>query len=367
MNYAKRKALFTKCEEQRGKPLITYVTSIRPNSSSQMASDAIPQIIKQIQLIAPEKDEIDFLIISNGGDPITALRIITILRERFKKISILIPYAAFSAATILSLGADEIIMHPYSNLGPVDPQLSIIKPNGVGQQSQLQFSSEDIRNYIEFIRSDVGITDQAHLINAFNSLASEVGSLPIGSSKRSQQLSLSLSAKMLETHLEDKSKAASIAKALNTSYYHHGYAVGRQEARDIGLNIIDPSLELENILWEIWLSYSDEMKCDQEFNPISELMDIPAVKQQIINVPIISLPANTPPQIAQNIIGQTAQQNAQILQASPVEIVQPLAAIESLNIAFSININHNIIYWRDANMSLSLNMTSFSKGWEEQV
>ncbi|MDR2943560.1 MAG: hypothetical protein LBU81_00460, partial [Methanosarcinales archaeon] len=76
-----------------------------------------------------------------------ALRIITILRERFEHISVVVPYVAFSAATILALGADEIIMHPYSNLGPVDPQLSIIKPNEYGQQAQLQFSSEDIRNY----------------------------------------------------------------------------------------------------------------------------------------------------------------------------------------------------------------------------
>ena len=210
MSYTTRKDLFEKIETHRSRPLIAYVTSIRPNFSGQMAGDSVDYIIKQIQSIPTTQRGIDFLIISNG-DPITALRIISLLRERFDKISVLLPYVAYSAATILSLGADEIIMHPYSNLGPVDPQLTVSRQSDNGQASQLQFSSEDIRNYIDFVKSDVGITDQEHLISAFNALAKEVGPLPIGSSKRSQQLSLSSSIKMLETHMEDKSKAAGIA------------------------------------------------------------------------------------------------------------------------------------------------------------
>ena len=146
MSYKERIELYRECEELRQKPLIVYVTSIRPNISSQMSVDSLTSIIEQIESIPEEKDEIDFLIISNGGDPITALRIIGILREKFKKISVLVPYVAYSAATILALGADEIIMHPYSNLGPVDPQLTISRQNEIGQPTQLNFSSEDIRN-----------------------------------------------------------------------------------------------------------------------------------------------------------------------------------------------------------------------------
>ena len=92
--------------------MIAYVTSIRPNLSCSMASDAVPFIINQINAIPSDKNEIDFLIISNGGDPITAQRIISILRERFEKIAVVVPYVALSAATVLSFGADEIVMHP---------------------------------------------------------------------------------------------------------------------------------------------------------------------------------------------------------------------------------------------------------------
>jgi len=362
MSYSSRKQLYERCAEIRKKPLISYVTSIRPGLESSMAPDTITYIIDQINEIPPEKEEIDFLIISNGGDPITALRVITILRERLKKITVLVPYVAFSAATILALGADEIIMHPYSNLGPVDPQLSVVKLNGIGQQAPLKFSSEDIRNYIEFIRSDVGITDQQHLISAFNSLASEVGSLPIGSSKRSQQLSLSLSTKMLETHMGDKNKAANIARTLNTSYYHHGYAVGRKEAKSIGLNIIFPEKELEKLLWDIWLDFCSEMKCNQMFDPVSEILNDPIARQKLSNSLVVPFPLNTPPDIIQNVMGQIAMQQ-QVSQQSPIELTSLSAAIESTKLAYTISNRLNVAYWRDVNMAIALSVTLYSDGW----
>jgi len=364
VGYQKRREYYQIHEKKRQKPLIAYVTSIRPNMPSQMSSDAITTIIEQINRVPKDKKEIDFLIISNGGDPIAALRIITMLRERFDRISVIVPYVAFSAATILALGADEIIMHPYSNLGPIDPQMSILKQNEQGQSAPMQFSSEDIRNYIEFIRSDVGVTDQAQLTTAFSSLVSEVGPIRIGSAKRNQQLSLSLSEKMLETHMEDKEKAAEIAKALNTSFYHHGYAVSRREAKDIGLNVVFPDKELEDLIWSIWLDFSNEMKCNQVFDPISEIMNDSTAKKAISEVPVVTIPANTPPGVGQNIIAQIAQRSAQIGPQAPIDLVHPMAAIESVQRAYVFNNFINIVYWRDPNMALSFNMTLYAKGWE---
>ena len=365
MSYVTRKALFEQIENLRERPLISYVTSIRPNLSGQMAGDSIDHIIEQIQQIPSDKREIDFLIISNGGDPITALRIISLLRERFDKIAVLLPYVAYSAATILSLGADEIIMHPYSNLGPVDPQLTVSRQADNGQSAQLQFSSEDIRNYIDFVKTDVGITDQDHLTSAFNALAKEVGPLPIGSAKRSQQLSLSLSIKMLETHMEDKSKATSIAKALNTSYYHHGYAVSRSEAQNIGLNVITPDATLENLMWNVWQDYSAEMKCGHELNMVAAIMADPTAQAWMKSVNVINLPANTPPpQIAQNIIAAMAQNAASMVPQPPIQLNELVASIESARCAVAVHTTFNIVYWRDVNMALAFNATAYSEGWK---
>ena len=87
MSFSERKQLYESIINYRKKPLISYVTSIRPNLGGIMAGDAITPIIEQINSIPEEERKVDFLIISNGGDPITALRIIGLLRERFDQIS----------------------------------------------------------------------------------------------------------------------------------------------------------------------------------------------------------------------------------------------------------------------------------------
>lgn len=362
--FNERKKLYKQLERIRNKPLITYVTSIRPNMTTNMASDAITPIIEQIDSIHKDKTEVDFLIISNGGDPITSLRIISLLRERFKKVSVLVPYVAYSAATVLALGADEIVMHPYSNLGPVDPQLTVAHNNERGIQERLQFSSEDLRNYIEFLKTDVGIADQAHLVAAIQPLLKDVGALPIGSAKRGQQLSLSLSEKMLMLHTKDANKAKSIARALNSSYYHHGYAVGRHEAKKIGLPVAYPEESVESLLWEIWKDYSREMKCDELFNVINEIMSDPDARDRISKVPVVNLPANTPVEVAQKIIIQRAQQTS-IESRSSIKKKVLVASVESVNKASAVYNNIDIVYWRNADMSLGANCTMSSAGWCE--
>lgn len=360
--YKERKKLLEEIERIRKRPLITYVTSIRPNMSAQMAGDAISPIIEQIEAIPDDKDEVDFLIISNGGDPIVSLRTISLLRERFKKVAVLLPYVAYSAATVLSLGADEIVMHPYSNLGPVDPQLTVSHSNAQGQQEQLQFGSEDLRNYIAFLKDDIGITDQEHLTSAITPLLKDVGALPIGSAKRSQQLSLSLSEKLLALHIRDSNKAKSIAKALNSSYYHHGYAVGRKEAKEIGLPISNPSPELERKMWQIWTDYSAEMKCDDPFNVLKEVMNNPEARKAISDIPVVQLPANTPPDVAQQIIINAAQQSPITIRPSIKQRVL-IATIESCRKARSIYNEIDIAYWRNADMNLGVNCTVSDTGW----
>ena len=366
MSYHNRKVLFSQWESLRQRPLITYVTSIRPNLSVNMSGDSVSKIINVINTIPSDYKDVDFMIISNGGDPITSLRIVSILRERFQHLTVVVPYVAYSAATILALGADDILMHPFSNLGPVDPQLTILKSNIIGQNTDIRFSSEDIRNYFDFLKDDVGITDQQYLSSAIANLSAEVGAIPIGSAKRSQQLSLSLSKKMLATHIPNENAAIDIAQKLNSSFYHHGYAVSRKEAKEIGLPIIEPSAEEEKLMWDIWQDYSIEMKSDKEFNITNELMQDPQASQTLNTVPILNLPANTPTDLANQLIANAAAQIS-ITTRSAIEFSVLLATIECKNTAYEIKNSFSVVFWRNADMTLGINATPFSDGWKEVI
>ena len=267
MSYINRKKLYEDLENIRKRPIITYVTSIRPGCSAQMAQDVLPLFIKQINAL-DESDSIDLLIISNGGDPIVSWRIISLLREKFSKVSVLIPYTAYSAATLLALGADEIIMHPFGNLGPLDPQLSFPDQNG-GLKT---ISYEDIIKYIEFVK-DTGITDQELIQKSFEKLTSEIPPTLIGFAKRSSQLGLTMGQKLLETHMNDQNKTKVISETLNTKFYHHGYPLARKEAKEIGLPIANSNKKVESIMWSIYEDYMDEMKFNNLFNPQAIITD----------------------------------------------------------------------------------------------
>lgn len=62
---------------------------------------------------------------SPGGDGETAVRMVRAAQARCSELTVIVPDQAKSAATILAMGAHQIVMGPTSDLGPVDPQFPI--------------------------------------------------------------------------------------------------------------------------------------------------------------------------------------------------------------------------------------------------
>ena len=261
MSYQNRKKIYEQIEKIRKRPLIAYVTSIRPGTQVQMATDVIPFFIKEINKIK-DSDSIDLLILSNGGDPLVSWRIISILREKFKKIGILVPYTANSAATLLALGADEIIMHPFANLGPLDPQLNYQDENGKIKT----IGYEDIVKYFDFMK-EIGTNNEVIIQQSIEKLTKELPPTLIGFAKRSSTLGLTMCQKLLLTHMTDTTKAKKIADTLNNNYYHHGYPLPKKEAEEIGLPIIKNDKLIEDLLWDLYEDYAAEMDFNTPYNP----------------------------------------------------------------------------------------------------
>ena len=76
------------------------------------------------------ESQLDLIITSPGGSPEAAESIMKYLRSRFEHIRAVIPVAAMSAATMMALACDEILMGTHSQLGPIDPQLTVSTPEG---------------------------------------------------------------------------------------------------------------------------------------------------------------------------------------------------------------------------------------------
>ena len=74
--------------------------------------------------------ELDLILTSPGGSPEAAEAIMGYLRSRFDHIRAVVPVAAMSAATMMALACDEILMGTHSQLGPIDPQFTLPTPEG---------------------------------------------------------------------------------------------------------------------------------------------------------------------------------------------------------------------------------------------
>jgi len=115
MPKTERVAIIKKIEELRNSKVISYITSYRQGLEVSMAMDSIRKIYEHLKLIKtePKLENIDLFIVSNGGDGTVPWRLVTLLREYCSKFNTLIPFRAFSAATLTSLGADKIVMHQW--------------------------------------------------------------------------------------------------------------------------------------------------------------------------------------------------------------------------------------------------------------
>lgn len=365
MGLAERLVHYRALEARRNKPLIAYVTSSRPGAAGQMAGDSVPEILRQLQVLPAGTEDLDFLIVSQGGDPTVAWRIASLLRERVKRFSVLVPQAAFSAATLLALGADEIVMHPHGNLGPVDPQIRVPRPQVEGAPPEVvQFGSEDLDALIDFARDDVGLRDQAQLVRVFELVCKEVGTVPVGVANRSAQLSMAMGEKLLNTHMHgdgEKEKARAIAQALNKNFFHHGYPVSRTEARELGLKVADADADLEALLWNIWLDMEEELQIREPFNPVAVLRGNPAAGPLFADVLQLNLPLGAPPALLQQVM-QTILASA-LVQVPPTPFEQIAALCESARLATRYITSGSILASRLPDLQLRMNMLVERHAW----
>lgn len=359
MGLAERRAIYAEIESHRKRPLLVYVTSKRPGVYASMATDALPYLIDQIERLPTEAEELDFLIVSFGGDPMVAWRIVTLLRQRVKKLSVLIPHSAFSAATLLALGADEIVMHPYSHLGPVDMQITTFS-----EGRPRQFSTEDISAFIGFVKEELSITDQRHLRRLFQETCREVGTLGVGFTARSSKLAFSLGEKLLGLHMgeaDTKPKHRSLIENLSRQFHSHAYPVSRDEAIEIGLAVTktrDPALE--GMMWRAWLELEQELQEREPFSPMAELLRSTAAAQLLAPVPQLSLPANAQLSYSQ---ADLAAVKAEIQPVEPVDFRYIDAVIESPRLADACTTNGKILASRQPDLSVNYSVLVTSRAW----
>jgi hypothetical protein len=329
-----------------------------------MATDALPCIIEQLEALPEDTKQLDILIASYGGDPMVAWRIMSLIRQRLDKVFVLIPQSAYSAATLLALGGDEIVMHPNGHLGPVDMQITTFNDMGKAKR----FSTEEITAFLDFVRDNLKITDQKHIRMLFEVICKEVGSLGIGFTARSSKLAVDLGERLLALHMKDddsRSKLRSIVENMSRKFQSHAYPVNRTEAKDIGLPVSNPDKEIEGMIWAAWLDIEEELKERTPFNPMHELMSSAEAGKLLLPVPQLELPMNAGSPGQMHATVQEVQTAAKT-RINPVDFLLKTAIVESSRMAHSSTTRGKILACRNPNLVINYNVVTASSGWQKE-
>lgn len=281
MNREDRVQLIKSIEAKRKSKVIVYFTSDRMNLSAQIASDIIPIIHDHILSFSEsEREKIDLFIYSRGGDSNVPWTLVSMFREYCIKgsFSVLVPFRAHSAATVISLGADEIIMTKKGELGPIDATLTSGPYNPVDEttKGRLPLSVEDVTGYFSLLKR-FGCERADETMDGFKELTKKVHPLALGSVNRTLEETKLVGLRLLATRANPfkEEENHDIIKKLSSELYSHNHSITRTEAvQYLGLKQVKEA-ETQNIeddMWALFSEYRELFKLDKPFTPEEHLI-----------------------------------------------------------------------------------------------
>jgi hypothetical protein len=403
-----RLKLIEKIEKARGSRVISYVTSTRRNLESHMAMDVPRKIFEHLRSIGSKKvAKIDLFLHSNGGDGTVPWRLVTLIREYTDKFSVLVPYKAFSAATLTALGADEIIMGPMGMLGPTDANINgpFNPPNQFAPGQNLGINVEDVTAYISLLREEANINHEEEFVEAFKQLTTMVHPLALGSVKRFLSQSRMMAKKLLELHMDrvkHQHEIDQIVENLTSKLFFHGHPINRREAcEQVGLSRVkDATAAMEGLMWELYEDYENEMKLEEPFDmameflgqfptppqpptfqpptaiqivqPVQPFPAAPAapvaLADQPVELPLASDPSpppqasQIPPQFAQFLQGQAAPPVPQITNVA----VAKVAYVESTERSDALTLDYQLSGNWQPNGAVQVMLLILRQGWVKE-
>ena len=257
--------------------IIAYMMADRPPFAAQVGGDVIRLFQRHLQKIG-RVSRIGLVLYTRGGDVLTPLRLVRLIREHCEKFDVVIPYRAHSAGTLIALGADRILMGEMGELAPIDPRVASpfnpedesVRGPEAGKKPRVQISVEDMRAYLALAREGGDLSTPEGRCEAFMELARKVHPLALGSVHRSHMLIRLIAKLLLSMHMHDsqdneKQAIQHIVETLTEKLYAHDFLISRTDAEQyVGLKVEKPSQEVESDLWALFELYEVALELEKQ-------------------------------------------------------------------------------------------------------
>jgi hypothetical protein len=246
--------------DHTGRPAIVYASGWlegRPAPDPSLVSVSTKDIMGFMEAVhdLPRGAGLDLVLHSPGGESNAAEAIMQYLRDQgFDNIRAIVPVAAMSAATMMALSCDEIVMGRHSQLGPIDPQFTLLTPEGPRSAP-----AQSILDQFELAKKECAATPEA--LAAWLPILRGYGPGLLTQCLTSQELAEETVCKAMERHMfagdaDANTKAKAIAEWFNDHKTHgsHGRALRFEEVASKGVRLVrlEDDQKLQDAVLSAW-------------------------------------------------------------------------------------------------------------------
>ncbi len=246
--FEKTQSIIKQVNKLLGGTLVTYFN----NPRGSVCHDDVLALFELLEKIGYQ-EKIYLFIKSSGGNGQASLRIVNLLRQYCKEVVAVIPLECASAATMITLGTNEIQMGPMAYLTSVDTSLTHSLSPIDRDNDRVSVSLDELNRVVKLWQAQG--SDKSE--NPYQQLFQHVHPLVIGAVDRAESLSIMLCKELLAYHIHDEQEAENIAATLNSKYPSHGYPILIEEAKRIGLKVNHLAPEINTLLLELNELYSE--------------------------------------------------------------------------------------------------------------
>lgn len=240
-----RQADIRTIENQCGCALICYVAG----RTAPLERDDTIGFVDLLHNVQRGQD-LDLLLHTGGGDMDAAEKLISMVRATVGegRLRIIVPDFAKSAGTLMALGANKILMSDSSELGPIDPQITLSDDHGNLIQHSVQSYLDAYEGHSKALQTNPNDVVAKIMLSKL-----DPATLKLFEAARTRAKTFA------EQQLKRGMKVANFTKIadelLNTQKWQsHGQMIGYDDAKQMGLDVdyLDPKGEKWQLYWRLY-------------------------------------------------------------------------------------------------------------------
>lgn len=234
-------------QQKRGHKVLFFLSH---QSISQTTTLRLNQILRNMDI----GEKLDVILDSDGGDLASAYKIIQVLKSYAENVTVIVPFRAKSAATLIALGCDELILCKVGELGPIDPQV-------MDPQTGFFVPAHSIKEALSFVNDAKDPLVKIHLTDKIPVLL--VGAYMAAAQASKQYLDIIFSSK----NVTNKGELVDI---FTEKFLSHGHPMNKEFLLEHKVSVTDIDKDQENLIYDLAEGY--EIFCASTYseNPQQE-------------------------------------------------------------------------------------------------